>query len=169
VVLVPAAEPVVGALRRELDPAAGRGVPAHVTVLYPWLAPKRIGEAALAALAMAVSAVPPFDVAFERVAWFGDEVVHLVPEPEAPFRALTEAVTAAFPETPPYGGAYDEVVPHLTLGHGAPVDILRRAAAAVAPRLPFRASVAAVHVLQGVAGPDRWRVTHELPLTRRLS
>ena len=42
-------------------------------------------------------------------------MVYLAPEPAAPFVALTEAVGAEFPGFPPYGGAFDEVVPHLTI------------------------------------------------------
>jgi hypothetical protein len=41
--------------------------------------------------------------------WFGQEVVWLVPQPAGPFRALTRAVAAAFPDYPPYDG-YDERV-----------------------------------------------------------
>jgi hypothetical protein len=39
VVPVPEAEPRVGALRTALDPSAALGVPAHVTILYPFVAP----------------------------------------------------------------------------------------------------------------------------------
>ena len=37
VVAVPSAEPVVARLRASYDVAAAYGVPAHVTVLYPFL------------------------------------------------------------------------------------------------------------------------------------
>lgn len=40
IVPVPAAEALVGSHRRRLDRAAGWGVPAHVTVLYPFLHPE---------------------------------------------------------------------------------------------------------------------------------
>jgi hypothetical protein len=39
---VPEAEPVVGQLRARLDRAASRGIPAHVTVLYPFVPPGQI-------------------------------------------------------------------------------------------------------------------------------
>lgn len=55
---VPQAEPVVGHLRARLDRAAGRGVPAHVTVLYPFLPPAQITGTVLARAAAAVASVP---------------------------------------------------------------------------------------------------------------
>ncbi len=48
---------------------------------------------------------------------FPANVVYLAPDPAEPFVALTEALAAAFPDCPPYGGAFDEPVPHLTIGH----------------------------------------------------
>ena len=53
VVAVPEAEPAVAAHRRRLDRAAGWGVPAHVTVLYPFVPPDRIDHTTIAALAEA--------------------------------------------------------------------------------------------------------------------
>lgn len=50
IVPVPAAEPLVGPLRAELDSHAGIGVPAHVTVMAPFLpGPDETTIAALAA------------------------------------------------------------------------------------------------------------------------
>jgi hypothetical protein len=43
-VLLPEAEIAVASHRAELDAAAGLGVPAHVTVLYPFVPPARIDE-----------------------------------------------------------------------------------------------------------------------------
>ena len=39
---VPGAEPVAGRLRARFDRSAGRGIPAHVTVLYPFVPPGQI-------------------------------------------------------------------------------------------------------------------------------
>jgi hypothetical protein len=36
--------------------------------------------------------------------------------PDEGFRALTRAVWSAFPDFPPYGGAFTEIVQHLTIG-----------------------------------------------------
>jgi hypothetical protein len=47
---VPEAEPVVGQLRARLDRAASRGIPAHVTILYPFVPPGQITAAVLVVL-----------------------------------------------------------------------------------------------------------------------
>lgn len=72
-------------------------MPAHVTVLFPFLSPQRIDESALAALCRAVASVAAFDVMLPRVGWFGTDVLWLAPEPPQPFRALTAAVWREFP------------------------------------------------------------------------
>jgi hypothetical protein len=73
-ILVPAAEPVVGAYRARLDAGARDGVPAHLTVLYPFLRPALIDDAVLTSLAVLFGASPVFTFSLDRVGWFGDEV-----------------------------------------------------------------------------------------------
>jgi len=139
-------------------------VPAHVTVLYPFLAPDRIGQEALHRLAGALLAVPRFEVRFTRVEWFADSVVWLAAEWAEPFRSLTAAVWRAFPDAPPYGGAYADVVPHLTVGDGAAVELLREAADRVRAQLPIHTSVTAVQLICGSAALNSWHPIAELPL-----
>src|SRR5690242_3716091 len=74
IVAVPEAEPAVAALRTAYDPAASWGVPAHVTVLYPFLPPDRLDAVVRAAVREAVAAVPAFDLVFGRTRRFGDQV-----------------------------------------------------------------------------------------------
>ncbi|HEX9065918.1 MAG TPA: 2'-5' RNA ligase family protein [Streptosporangiaceae bacterium] len=164
VVRIPEAEQAVGTLRARLDSAAALGVPAHVTVLAPFVPPAALDPAVLTALATAVGSVAAFRATFERVAWFGDRVVWLAPEPAARFVALTKAVWAAFPGCPPYGGAFDDVVPHLTIGDGQPAGVLAEAERAVLPVLPVIASVRAVTLMQGSREPGSWQVLAEFPL-----
>lgn len=161
---IPEAEPVVSAYRRRLDRAAGWGVPAHVTMLFPFLPPDRLDDGVLAALSEAVGTVARFEFALARLAWFGDEVLWLAPEPPDAFRALTGAVWARFPDCPPYGGAHDDPVPHLTIGHDQPLDSLQAAAGAIAPVLPIRARVESVRLICGSEAPDSWATVAELPL-----
>ena len=82
-VLVPVseAELVVGHRRDRLDRAAVRGVPAHVTVLYPFVPPSAITAAVIARLADAVGSVSAFGCEFATTAWFGDDVLWLAPQP----------------------------------------------------------------------------------------
>ena len=164
VVRIPQADDVVGPLRARLDPAAALGVPAHVTVLAPFVPPDGLDDGVLSKLADVVRSVPAFGVTFARVAWFGQEVVWLAPEPAGPFRALTKAVCAKFPGYPPYGGAIPDVVPHLTIGMDQPADVLARAGQAVEPALPVSATVEAVTLMQGSRDAGSWQIVAEFPL-----
>jgi 2'-5' RNA ligase len=166
---VPEAEPVVGQHRDRLDRAAVLGVPAHVTVLYPFVPPPAITTAVIARLAEAVGSVSAFGCEFATTAWFGDEVLWLAPRTDEPFRALTQAVSAAFPGYPPYGGVHDDVVPHLTVGDRSAGDVseLRAAEADVLSRLPVQARISRVRLMTGRAVPGSWRTVAELPLAAR--
>lgn len=123
-VLVPAAGPVAGPHRTRLDLSARDGVPAHLTVPYPFLPPERIGPEELAALARLFAAFPASGFTLDRAGWFGDAVAWPGPGDEAPFRALTGLASAAYPSCPPCGGAREDVVPHLTTGHLGGPDVL---------------------------------------------
>ena len=132
---VPAAEPLVSAHRLRWD-GAGAAVPAHVTVLYPFLDPAAISDEVHSALSRIASDVAAFDVRFERVGRFTD-VVWLAPEPVQPIAALTDAVAGRWPDHPPYGGAYEEVIHHLTVADGAPPEVLDRLEREVGALLPI--------------------------------
>jgi 2'-5' RNA ligase len=166
IVPVPAAEPVVDEHRQLLDRAAGWGVPAHVTVLYPFLPPAAVDDAALAALSAAVATVEAFDCTFARSDWFGSEVLWLAPDPSEPLRQLTLAVWAAFPHHAPYGGVHETIEPHLTvaeraLGESGSLSAVEKV---VQRGLPFRQRVDHVLLIAGSARPRSWRTVHRLPL-----
>ena len=94
-------------------------------------------EDLLDAVRETVAGLPRFEIEFSEVRWFGEQVAWLAPTPDQPFRALTEALWARFPDYPPYRGEFADVVPHLTIGHDVPVEDLSAAAEAVAARLPL--------------------------------
>lgn len=153
--------PALERLRKQWDRAAGAGVPAHVTVLYPFVAPADLDAAVRAALAEVAAAHEPFEVRFSEVGRF-PTVVYLAPAPAEPFNRLTEAIHARFPDFPPYAGAFDVVIPHLTITESAaaPLDDIEREAAA---SLPFACRMATLEVLvEDEVG--RWRPRWRLPL-----
>lgn len=113
IVAVPEAEPAVAELRLEHDPMARLGVPAHITILYPFAPPDAVDEPAIESLLEAHSAFP-FELA--SVEHFDDEVTYLAPRPAQPFDELIAGATARWPEYPPYGGTIDALIPHLTIG-----------------------------------------------------
>jgi len=114
-----------------------------------------------------VASVGSFDCEFAGTKWFGQDVLWLAPEPDEPFRALTRAVRAAFPHYRPYGGAHEDSVPHLTVGHAplAGLGDLRAAEAGLRPMLPIRARVTRAWLMAGRAAPGSWHLMAELPLT----
>jgi hypothetical protein len=114
VILVPEAEALVKAFRDKYDPAAAAGMPAHVTVLYPFKTLEHIGEDVMAVLHTLFSQHPCFRFALGALQRF-PTVLSLAPYPATPFQALTHAVADRYPETPPYSGAFSEVVPHLSI------------------------------------------------------
>ncbi len=164
-IVLPRADAVLGPHRARLDRSAAWGVPAHVTVLYPFVPPASIDDDVLAGVAEATAAVPAFQVTLRQFGWFNDEVLWLAPEPAEPFRALTTAVRQRFPGIAPYEGAHPDPVPHVTIGHDAPREVLVAAARAIEPHLPIREEVTVATLLQGSPDPGSWHTVAEFPLS----
>lgn len=165
IIEVPEAEPAVAAVREHLDPNAPLGVPAHITVLFPFMPPQAISPSILARLERLFAPVDPFRFRLERTDWFGEEVLWLAPGDPEPFHTLTDRVHQAYPAFPPFEGRFPEVVPHLTIGHGNPVEDLRAAEASVRPHLPIDARATAVNLMTQSA-EGRWTRTATFPLGR---
>ena len=99
------------------DPAFAH---AHVTLLGPFLPLDDLGPDTRERVGEILRQHDPFEVVLDRVATFPDGTIHLTVEPDAPVRALTADLWAAFPQCPPYGGRYGDVAPHLTLDRVGP-------------------------------------------------
>src|ERR1700730_8092204 len=91
VILVPEAEALVGPFRDLHDAGAALGVPAHITVLYPFKPPEEINEAVLDRLRHLFFRFEPFDFVLTTIRRFPGEALYLVPKPEEPFGRLTRA------------------------------------------------------------------------------
>ena len=122
IIEVPDAEPAVGEPRSRLDGNARLGIPAHITVLFPFMPPAYVDDAVLHRLAGIFAAVSAFEHRLVRTSWFDEDVLWLAPEDVAPFRSLTESVHREFPDYPPFGGRYEDVVPHLTIADRCPLE-----------------------------------------------
>ncbi|WP_328958883.1 2'-5' RNA ligase family protein [Kitasatospora purpeofusca] len=146
IIKIPEAEPVVGGWRKEFDSAAAVGIPAHVTVLHPFLPHDRISAQVLAELGELFSAHSAFDIGFESFGRFPG-VLHLAPAPEDRLRSLTSAVADRWPEAPPYQGRFADVVPHLTVAYSQDPSVFDEIEADGSDRLPVTARVASVHLL----------------------
>lgn len=164
IVSVPAAEPVVGLLRSKLDSSASLGVPAHITVLYPFLPPELIDAGVVSELGSLFGAVDGFDLALTSVGWFETEVVYLAPEPQSVFKALTAMVFDRWPDWPPYGGLHPDPTPHLTVGDNEDYASMVAAASAVEPLLPVETTVTEIELIAGDATPGSWKRLAAFPL-----
>jgi len=158
IVTVPQAEPAVSAWRSQLDPMAALGVPAHLTVLFPFVPPAGIDEATRTTLRELLSSVTTFDFSLVATRWFADTVVWLAPDPDAPFRVLTQAVADAFPAYPPYGGQSTDHMPHLTIADRGPPEAMHAAEQQLQRALPIRSIAGSVTLLTELP-TGRWNQT----------
>lgn len=156
IVEIPEVEPAVAPHRDRLDASAPLGVPAHVTVLFPFMPPETIDPAVLAELERLFAGVSRFRFELDHTDWFGQDVLWLGPREPGPFRALTDRIYHAFPAFPPYEGEFDVVVPHLTIGHGRRLDDLRAAEHSVQAHLPIDAHATVVTLMTQHAAGRRW-------------
>ncbi len=166
VVLVPEADPLVGPFRNYFDPSASLGVPAHVTLLYPFVEPAKIDAKTVEMLAGCFHAFAPFDFALTELHRLPPETLCLSPEPVASFVALTKAIWKLFPDHLPYGGKWPEIVPHLTLGQFASEEELDSHAETqtteYAGSLPLKAHARDVALLDNTDG--RWKARQKFAL-----
>jgi hypothetical protein len=85
IIPVPEVELVVGVLRLEYDPTARLGVPAHITVLYPFCPLQSVGTE-IKALGEACRSIEMFPFSFTEVRRF-PSTVYLHPDKTKAFRA----------------------------------------------------------------------------------
>lgn len=164
IVAVPEAAGVVDRWREQTcNDKPSLGVPAHITLVFPFVPAGRLDQGVIASLAEIFSAEAGFDFELRRPARF-PAALYLAPEPASAFTRLTDAVVSRYPEYPPYEGAFDTVVPHLTVAQGDRA-VLDDAEADVRRFLPIRSEVRQAVLLEEVE-PDggRWVVRSRLPL-----
>jgi hypothetical protein len=84
------------------------------------------------------------------------DALYLAPTPSQPFVELTRAVFQQYPETPPYDGAFDEIIPHLTLTRASEDLSFERMAQeveiALRPQLPIEITATEIHLLDNSCG-----------------
>ena len=159
---MPEADPLIGELRELSTPSGEQGMLAHATLIAPFAHARELTLEREQDLAVVFDGFAPFDITLTAVERFDDiDVVYLKPEPREPFIELIEAVFAREPEYPPYGGAAEHVVPHVTVGYGAklPAGTEERLGA----DLPLGSRAERVTLVE--RGDDlRWRTRTEFPL-----
>jgi 2'-5' RNA ligase len=161
VIEVPEAEPLVSDWRARYDWSAQRGVPAHITILYPFAPTVKIDDQLLSGLRESFAEHSAFSFELARVARF-PEAAWLAPDPGEPFKALIAAVVARYPEYPPYEGVHDVVIPHLTVAEGG-IELQEEVAAALSNLLPIRCRATEVSLLTEDES-ERWSRFERFPL-----
>jgi 2'-5' RNA ligase len=160
VVLVPEAEDLVQSFRTEFDPSAADGMPAHITLLFPFRHPDEIDLGVLDELRACFARFQRFHFSLTAIRRFQPGVLYLAPDPDAPFREITRAIWHKYPETPPYGGKFADTVPHLTVAHVDGRGLLDPVADAFArachDKLPIRATATEVALMDHRSG--RWQI-----------
>lgn len=155
VLLVPELAPLIDDIRARHDPAWRQGMPAHVTVLYPFMDPVKIGPTQRGRLAEVLRSFPAFDLTFAGIGRF-PEALWAAPAPAETVVAMVRAVAAAFPDYPPYRGQFETIIPHVTVAQGDGLDL-----GALEPELrrrleaPVTARVSSVALFTTVR--RRWR------------
>jgi 2'-5' RNA ligase len=155
------ADSIIGRWRHEHDPLASAGVPAHITLIVPWLQPELITADRLSDLDETLRDVKAFEFELTHVDWFGGRVLWAAPVPTRPFLDLIQRLAERY-GTPTWGGQFDEVIPHLTIAHAGAEAGLVSVAADVAVRLPLRCHADQVWVMVG--GGGNWEVVHRVHL-----
>lgn len=139
VVPVRAADPVIGEHRRSHTPSGRQGMPAHATLLAPFIHSSHLDSLDRHRLRDIVGRFPAFDM---RLSSFGvfEHIgcLWLDPRPRDPFVAMTEALLEVYPEIeyPPEGAT--EIVPHVTVGSRLSGEQQEQIKMELAPRLPIR-------------------------------
>ena len=163
VLVVPDAAPFDDVRREYAVESVARGIPFHITLLYPFAAREELSDELLADARAFFAPRPRLAFELTRIAAW-PRVVYAVPEPDVALRECMQALRARFPQWPPYGGVHDEVVPHATLGEDIDAPALRdQIESRLRPHLPRRCQARDVSLLEEFA-PERWRERERFPL-----
>jgi 2'-5' RNA ligase len=142
---------------------AADGVPAHVTLLFPFVAPARLDVVVRAGLAAVAARHPGFAYTIGGPATWPD-TVYATLDPVEPFVRLQADFAAAFPGFPIYGRSADFIYePHITIVESAALPEPAVLAAPAWEALPHKGRAAAVEVIVR-ADPGRWRTLWRIPL-----
>jgi 2'-5' RNA ligase len=150
-------------LRRRCVDNAAAGVPAHMTLLHPFVEPDGLDGRIRLALAAVAARHRPFDYRQATMARWPD-AVYVAVTPEAPFVRLHRDLQASFPTWPIYGEGPDFVfVPHITVAdrrHVVAPEVAHDPGWRALPRL------ARAHAIEVIATgvDDRWRLVWRIPL-----
>jgi 2'-5' RNA ligase len=161
---VPEAEDLVGEWRSLYDPSSAAGVPAHITLLYPFIPRAEIGPETIEELRVHFAKTRAFSVSFPTLARFPG-VVYLAPTPDRPIRRMIGQLVEMYPDYPPYSGRFDDFVPHLTIAdrrERLDLVLMNRVENGIGPGLPIDARAREVWLMTNRR--KRWTKKARFPL-----
>lgn len=129
-------EPMVASLRVKHDRSAALGVPAHITLLYPFH-PPNVAEGQLDDLADLFSSISVFHFSFIEARRF-PRTVYLHPDQAERFTGIINKLLQKWPGCEPYAGAFPDIIPHLTVADDADAQVLDVVQTSLAGQLPVR-------------------------------
>ncbi|HEV3039608.1 MAG TPA: 2'-5' RNA ligase family protein [Candidatus Angelobacter sp.] len=127
-------EPIVASLRMQYDKSASLGVPAHITLLYPFR-PASTAEKEIENLVEFFSAISTFEFSLAEVRRF-PRTAYLHPDVPERFTDIIRKLLEKWPDCQPYHGAFQDIIPHLTVADDVDVHELDMVQERLLHRLP---------------------------------
>lgn len=139
------------------------GIPPHITLLYPWRdAPLSSND--LAQLELVLDDFEPFELCLNRVETFEAGIIYLALKDDRVPKAMMQALFTAFPDTPPYGGAFADAIPHLTVAKCQTENLIAlKRDITEALSLPIELQVNEVVAME-YRGDNKWVTRHTVSL-----
>jgi len=137
--------------REQYDQESFGRVPAHITLLYPFVPPEFVDKA-VAQLEQICADISPFEVVLGTYGKFED-ALFLEPLNPEPFMNLIQKLAESFPEYPPNDGKHGEdLQPHLTLAQSDDPEEIEKLELPPEPHFSFR--VNKIHLYLGSPDDD---------------
>jgi hypothetical protein len=152
VIPVPAADGLLASVGARHPGTVREGVPAHVSLLYPFVAAAELDEQVISALSELFAEQVPIPVEFGKC-YRHDGFVALHPEPIDGLARLLSETRRRWPDVVPYEGLYGDVEPHVTVAMRASEEVAVTIEQEVTAELPFSAELGEAWL---VAFEGRW-------------
>ncbi|MGA2101453.1 MAG: 2'-5' RNA ligase family protein [Candidatus Sulfotelmatobacter sp.] len=135
IIPIPEVEPFVGPLRLKYDAAARLGVPAHITLLYPFY-PATAAIDQIENLVAICASIQAFRFSFTEARRF-PSTAYLHSDKSESFVRIITALMEKWPDCKPYGGSHPEIIPHLTVADKVTAKALEEVERSLSHQLPI--------------------------------
>jgi hypothetical protein len=135
---------------------------AHITLVTPFVDEAKLDATVIRAIADIASTVAAFSFVLTSCEEFDDGWYYAAPDKPEPFIELTRRVCNVFPGLAPYGGAHDELVPHMSIGVESNPTLRHELMAESSRSLPLAARASELMIVR--SGPDDWAAVERIRL-----